>query len=396
MSDASDFIGNPLWIAISRAISEREYEIVKCMVAADNHVLRSVPSEGSMESILGHLSSRFKPILVKAVSRPPSESMEQVLQYSNEDSVGAGGKASPAEKIGLCFRLFALLVQADYHGAVRADDEGNAFHLHACAGCRDPYLQPAAGFLSLALRFYPGQLMSYDSGGNCPLHIAVSTVNRCEGEYYEDPFGNEEDEEDRLETARDEFYTDFCHHHQYEDFDQYVEDMCECDCDREGEKFSCDCTGDDDWNVCCQLETYLDKEEEKCNCWQKFEEEGRCDCDEKFDWWYDKMFGGDHRLDKKEEIEMIVKAEPKTGRIRNQKGFLPLHLAIENDKCWEGGIQALVEAFPDALAMRDPVDKLYPFQLAAYSEDVDTTFELLRVNNNVLFHGTKKRSFASL
>jgi hypothetical protein len=140
----------------------------------------------------------------------------------------------------------------------------------------------------------------------------------------------------------------------------------------------------------------LDKEEGKCKCWQKFEEEGHCDCDEKFDWWYDKMFGDDHRLDKKEEIEMIVKAEPKTARIRNQKGFLPLHLAIQNDKCWEGGIQALVEAFPDALAMRDPVDKLHPFQLAAHSEDVDTTFELLRVNNTVLFHGTKKRSFASL
>jgi hypothetical protein len=94
MSDASDFIGNPLWIAISRAISEREYEIVKCMVAADNHILRSVPSEGSMESILGHFSSRFKSILVKAVSRPPSESMEQVLQYSNEDS----GESLPCRK----------------------------------------------------------------------------------------------------------------------------------------------------------------------------------------------------------------------------------------------------------------------------------------------------------
>ena len=59
----------------------------------------------------------------------------------------------------------------------------------------------------------------------------------------------------------------------------------------------------------------------------------------------------------------------------NKKGRLPLHLALESGKTLDNGVDALVEAFPESVRMRDPVTLLYPFQMAAVkrnnSDEVD-------------------------
>ena len=53
----------------------------------------------------------------------------------------------------------------------------------------------------------------------------------------------------------------------------------------------------------------------------------------------------------------------------NQKGRLPIHLALESGKTLDNGVDALVDAFPESVRMRDPVTLLYPFQMAAAKRD---------------------------
>ena len=53
----------------------------------------------------------------------------------------------------------------------------------------------------------------------------------------------------------------------------------------------------------------------------------------------------------------------------NQDGRLPIHLALESGKTLDNGVDALVDAFPESVRMRDPVTLLYPFQMAAAKRD---------------------------
>lgn len=63
---------------------------------------------------------------------------------------------------------------------------------------------------------------------------------------------------------------------------------------------------------------------------------------------------------------------------------LPLTLAIESGKTWEGGVQALFEAEPRALSTRDVQSGMYPFMLASIENgkscDLNTIFCLLRAD----------------
>ena len=74
-------------------------------------------------------------------------------------------------------------------------------------------------------------------------------------------------------------------------------------------------------------------------------------------------------------IHLLLNRSPEGAMKVNKKGRLPLHLALESGKTLENGVDALVEAFPESVRMRDPVTLLYPFQMAAAKRKglVDTT-----------------------
>jgi hypothetical protein len=95
-------------------------------------------------------------------------------------------------------------------------------------------------------------------------------------------------------------------------------------------------------------------------------------------------------------IEILVTAAPETARFRDADGRLPLQLAISCGKKWSTGVKALVEAFPDAMMLHDPITNLYPFMLAAIVKKggCTTIFELLRSNPSLAQGALQDSQFA--
>ena len=92
-------------------------------------------------------------------------------------------------------------------------------------------------------------------------------------------------------------------------------------------------------------------------------------------------------------IEILVTAAPETARFLDADGRLPLQLAIASGKKWTTGVKSLLEAYPDAIMLRDPVTNLYPFMLAGTVKKggCTTIFELLRSNPS-LAHGSLEQA----
>merc|ERR1712150_289918 len=83
----------------------------------------------------------------------------------------------------------------------------------------------------------------------------------------------------------------------------------------------------------------------------------------------------------RELVKLLLAAHPKSARQSLKGGRLPIHLAIENGwPCHD----LLLSVFPESLNIRDPANKLAPFQAAANSDaqefSLDVTFELFRAN----------------
>lgn len=57
-------------------------------------------------------------------------------------------------------------------------------------------------------------------------------------------------------------------------------------------------------------------------------------------------------------------------------GRYPLHTALLSRHEWHGGVKELLHHYPDASMVVDPVEQLFPFQMASF--DLDTTYQLLR------------------
>ncbi|KAL9186536.1 hypothetical protein ACHAXT_005774 [Thalassiosira profunda] len=81
-------------------------------------------------------------------------------------------------------------------------------------------------------------------------------------------------------------------------------------------------------------------------------------------------------------LNILLDGEPAAARERDAHGQLPLHVAIMRGKTLDEGVQALVDAHPDALTQPDSQTNLYPFMLAASvgrgRGHVGTIFALLR------------------
>ncbi len=81
-------------------------------------------------------------------------------------------------------------------------------------------------------------------------------------------------------------------------------------------------------------------------------------------------------------IDILLSGNPRAAQERDPNGQLPLHVAIMRGKTLDEGVQALVEAYPDALTIPDSRTNLYPFMLAASvgrgRGDCGTIYALLR------------------
>jgi len=77
-------------------------------------------------------------------------------------------------------------------------------------------------------------------------------------------------------------------------------------------------------------------------------------------------------------LTILLDIFPQAACFPDISGRLPLHLALETNRTWEGGVKALLKAEPRCLTTRDPFTKLYPFMLAAANDsDISTIFRLL-------------------
>jgi len=90
-------------------------------------------------------------------------------------------------------------------------------------------------------------------------------------------------------------------------------------------------------------------------------------------------------------ISLLLTTYPEAASVSNQNdhGRYPLHSAISNRHTWNGGVECLFRAAPEVVLMRDPVTKLFPFQLAAVpirdsKVDLETVYMLLRSQPDVL------------
>lgn len=85
-------------------------------------------------------------------------------------------------------------------------------------------------------------------------------------------------------------------------------------------------------------------------------------------------------------VSHLVKAHPVAASVVNRQGQLPLHLAIEHGKPWEGALLPLLLAAPQAMDQRDTKTKLFPVLQAASTRScsLSTVFELLRCRPDIL------------
>lgn len=74
-----------------------------------------------------------------------------------------------------------------------------------------------------------------------------------------------------------------------------------------------------------------------------------------------------YELDKNyNAIDLLSLAYPSGASVVNDRGFLPIHIAIRSGRKWEEGLSSLVMADSRSMRVRDPLTGLYPAQLAAY------------------------------
>ena len=104
-------------------------------------------------------------------------------------------------------------------------------------------------------------------------------------------------------------------------------------------------------------------------------------------------------------IACLIKAYPRgtRERIYSDHNRYPLHSAIANGHTWSRGVQDIFLAAPEILLIRDPLTKLFPFQLSAApihdgkDVDLETLYKLLRsrpdiINYCLQLQRTKKKT----
>lgn len=99
---------------------------------------------------------------------------------------------------------------------------------------------------------------------------------------------------------------------------------------------------------------------------------------------YSKNFG--FNSSSRSTIDILLNVNSKAAMEPAPNGRLPIFNAIAQGIKWYNGIESLVKAAPTTLAMKDKVEDMYAFQLAAVSElsDITTIYWLLLSNPNAV------------
>lgn len=67
-------------------------------------------------------------------------------------------------------------------------------------------------------------------------------------------------------------------------------------------------------------------------------------------------------------LEILIEEYADAVRVEDVDGRLPLHYALIGHKDWGSGVQALFEAYPESVVVKDPVTGLYPFMLGGMTD----------------------------
>lgn len=88
-------------------------------------------------------------------------------------------------------------------------------------------------------------------------------------------------------------------------------------------------------------------------------------------------------------IEVILDHDSDSAKVPNERGKLPLHVAIDNGRSWDQGTLKLFECAPRGLGVRNVNTRLYPFMTAAVDGkcDLDTVYSLLRRGPHLVTQG---------
>jgi ankyrin repeat protein len=91
----------------------------------------------------------------------------------------------------------------------------------------------------------------------------------------------------------------------------------------------------------------------------------------------------DDKRERFNSVAYLVSEYPEAAAVKNDKGDLPLHLAVRSGKYWEKGVESIYRAYPGAVLERDSVFGLYVFKVAAIvgegsMESLTTCYHLLK------------------
>ena len=81
-------------------------------------------------------------------------------------------------------------------------------------------------------------------------------------------------------------------------------------------------------------------------------------------------------------VDELLKLYPGAAIKVNSDGQYPIHVALNQRKTWNGGLHRLFLAAPGLITVQDPISRIFPFQLAAFS--LTTTFLLLTSRPDVI------------
>lgn len=100
-----------------------------------------------------------------------------------------------------------------------------------------------------------------------------------------------------------------------------------------------------------------------------------------------------------EVCQWILSIDEATAFVRDSEGMNPFHFAMINGRQWDAGLKELATLVPDWPRSCESVNRLYPFMLAALSDDgatalsdgaaiddIDTIYGLLRYDCSILQH----------
>eukprot|EP00984_Skeletonema_dohrnii_P019249 scaffold9166_cov123-Skeletonema_dohrnii-CCMP3373.AAC.3 len=88
-------------------------------------------------------------------------------------------------------------------------------------------------------------------------------------------------------------------------------------------------------------------------------------------------------------VKKVFELYPNVVQTVDKDKRLPLHYAADSSTASFEVVMEVFKAYKDAASMRDPMTGLFPFQLAASNDNVDSSFSLLLANPNLVSSGIK-------